>query len=81
MKVDKIVGPGNAFVASAKKEVFGDVGIDMVAGPSEVSIVADKFSDPDLVAADLIAQAEHDIYAQSILITDHEKLIKFCEKP
>ena len=76
VKVDKIVGPGNAFVASAKKEVFGDVGIDMVAGPSEVSIVADKFSDPDLVAADLIAQAEHDIYAQSILITDHEKLIK-----
>ena len=80
VKVDKIVGPGNAFVASAKKEVFGDVGIDMVAGPSEVSIVADKFSDPDLVAADLIAQAEHDIYAQSILITDHEKLIKLVNK-
>ena len=76
VKVDKIVGPGNAFVASAKKEVFGDVGIEMVAGPSEVSRVADKFSDPDVVAADLIAQAEHDIYAQSILITDHEKLIK-----
>ena len=63
-KVDKIVGPGNTFVACAKKEVFGDVGIDMVAGPSEVSIVADKTADPDLVAADLIAQAEHDIYAQ-----------------
>ena len=75
VKVDKIVGPGNAFVASAKKEVFGEVGIDMVAGPSEVSIVADKFSDPDFVAADLIAQAEHDIYAQSILITDNKKLI------
>ena len=75
-KVDKIVGPGNMFVACAKKEVFGDVGIDMVAGPSEVSIVADKFADPNLVAADLIAQAEHDINAQSILITDNKKLIK-----
>ncbi len=74
-KVDKIVGPGNAFVASAKKEVFGEVGIDMVAGPSEVSIVADKKSDPNLIAADLIAQAEHDIYAQSILITNNKKLI------
>ena len=74
-KVDKIVGPGNAFVAFAKKEVFGDVGIDMVAGPSEVSIVGDKNSDPKLIAADLIAQAEHDIFAQSILITDNKKLI------
>jgi len=75
-KVDKIVGPGNTFVACAKKEVFGDVGIDMVAGPSEVSIVGDKTADPDLVAADLIAQAEHDIYAQSILVTDNKKLIR-----
>ena len=75
-KVDKIVGPGNTFVASAKKEVFGDVGIDMVAGPSEVSVVADRSADPDLVAADLIAQAEHDIYAQSILITDNKNLIR-----
>ena len=75
-KVDKIVGPGNAFVASAKKEVFGDVGIDMVAGPSEVSIVADKFADPNLVAADLIAQAEHDVNAQSILITNDKNLIR-----
>ena len=75
-KVDKIVGPGHAFVACAKKEVFGEVGIDMVAGPSEVSIVADKNSDPDLVAADLIAQAEHDVNAQSILITDDRNLIK-----
>ena len=75
-KVDKIVGPGNAYVASAKKEVFGDVGIDMVAGPSEVSIVADKTADPDLVASDLIAQAEHDIYAQSILITNSRNLIQ-----
>ena len=75
-KVDKIVGPGNAFVASAKKEVFGDVGIDMVAGPSEVTIIADKNSNPDWIASDLIAQAEHDIFAQSILITDSKELIK-----
>ena len=74
-KVDKIVGPGNAFVALAKKEVFGEVGIDMVAGPSEVSIVADKYSKPDWIASDLIAQAEHDIFAQSILITDSKDLI------
>ncbi len=75
VKVDKIVGPGNIFVTSAKKEVFGDVGIDMIAGPSEVSIVGDKNSDPKLIAADLIAQAEHDVYAQSILITNDKKLI------
>ncbi len=75
-KVDKIIGPGNAFVACAKKEVFGDVGIDMVAGPSEVSIVADKYADPNFVAADLIAQAEHDVNAQSILITNDKNLIK-----
>ena len=75
-KVDKIVGPGNAFVACAKKEVFGDVGIDMVAGPSEVSVVADKSADPDLVAADLIAQAEHDVNAQSILITNNTGLVQ-----
>jgi histidinol dehydrogenase len=75
-KVDKIVGPGNAFVACAKKEVFGDVGIDMVAGPSEVSIVADRSADPNLVAADLIAQAEHDVNAQSILITNNKNLIR-----
>ncbi len=74
-KVDKIVGPGNAFVACAKKEVYGDVGIDMVAGPSEVSVVADSSADPNLVAADLIAQAEHDVNAQSILITNSKKLI------
>ena len=79
-KVDKIVGPGNGFVAFAKKEVFGDVGIDMVAGPSEVSIVGDKYSDPKLIAADLIAQAEHDVYAQSILITDNRKLISSVNK-
>ena len=73
-KVDKIVGPGK-FVACAK-EVFGDVGIDMVAGPSEVSVVADKNTDPELIAADLIAQAEHDVYAQSILITNNKNLIR-----
>jgi len=79
-KVDKIVGPGNTFVASAKKEVFGDVGIDMVAGPSEVSIVADKYANPDWIAADLIAQAEHDNFAQSILITNNFNLIKIVNK-
>tara|TARA_B100000941_G_scaffold255490_1_gene204222 strand:+ start:355 stop:1650 length:1296 start_codon:yes stop_codon:yes gene_type:complete len=75
-KVDKIVGPGNTFVANAKKEVFGEVGIDMVAGPSEVSIIADKYSNPNWIASDLIAQAEHDVFAQSILITNSKELIK-----
>jgi histidinol dehydrogenase len=79
-KVDKIVGPGNTFVAAAKKEVFGDVGIDMVAGPSEVSIVADKHANPDWIASDLIAQAEHDIFAQSILITNNKNLIKIVKQ-
>ncbi len=69
-KVDKIVGPGNAYVAGAKKQVFGDVGIDMVAGPSEVTIIVDKSSKPDWIAADLIAQAEHDENSQSIVISD-----------
>ena len=75
-KVDKIVGPGNAFVANAKKQVFGEVGIDMIAGPSEVTIVADKSSKPDWIAADLIAQAEHDETSQSIVIADNIKIIK-----
>jgi histidinol dehydrogenase len=75
-KVDKIVGPGNKFVANAKKEVFGDVGIDMVAGPSEVTIVADKYANANWIAADLIAQAEHDVFAQSILISNSKNLIK-----
>ena len=75
-KVYKIVGLGNAFVATAKKEVFGEVGIDMIAGPSEVTVLADKFSEPAWVAADLIAQAEHDIFSQSILISNDIKLIK-----
>lgn len=68
--VDKIVGPGNAYVATAKRQVFGTVGIDMIAGPSEVLVVADGANDPDWLAADLLAQAEHDTAAQSILITD-----------
>jgi histidinol dehydrogenase len=67
--VDKIVGPGNAYVAAAKRRVFGVVGIDMVAGPSEVVIVCDGSTDPDWVAMDLFAQAEHDELAQAILIT------------
>ncbi|WP_419694326.1 histidinol dehydrogenase [Mesorhizobium muleiense] len=68
--VAKIVGPGNAYVAAAKRQVFGTVGIDMIAGPSEVLVVADGNNDPDWIAADLLAQAEHDVSAQSILITD-----------
>jgi histidinol dehydrogenase len=72
--VAKIVGPGNAFVAAAKRMVFGKVGIDMIAGPSEVLIVADSGGNPDWIAADLLAQAEHDVSAQAILITDHEQL-------
>ena len=75
-KVDKIVGPGNVFVATAKKQVFGEVGIDMIAGPSEVTIVADKWSKPDWIAADLIAQAEHDKRSQSIVLADDIKIIK-----
>lgn len=69
--VVKIVGPGNAYVAEAKRQVFGTVGIDMVAGPSEVLVIADGENDPDWVAADLLAQAEHDTAAQSVLITDN----------
>ena len=68
--VVKIVGPGNAYVAAAKRQVFGQVGIDMVAGPSEVVVIADAENDPAWIAADLLAQAEHDAAAQSILITD-----------
>jgi histidinol dehydrogenase len=70
--VDKIVGPGNAYVAAAKRQVFGTVGIDLIAGPSEVVIVADRGNDPRWIAADLLAQAEHDAVAQSILITDDD---------
>jgi len=71
--VDKIVGPGNAFVAEAKRQVFGKVGIDSIAGPSEILVVADNKNDPRWIAADLLSQAEHDTAAQSILITDSAK--------
>ena len=68
--VDKITGPGNAFVAAAKRRVFGKVGIDMIAGPSEILIIADADNDPDWIALDLLSQAEHDESAQAILVTD-----------
>lgn len=70
--VDKIVGPGNAYVAEAKRQVFGRVGIDMIAGPSEILVVADAKNDPAWIAADLLSQAEHDVLAQSILIVEDE---------
>jgi histidinol dehydrogenase len=70
--VDKIVGPGNAFVTAAKRRVYGVVGIDALAGPSEIVVVADGANDPDWIAADLLSQAEHDPAAQSILVTDDE---------
>ena len=75
-KVDKIVGPGNAFVAEAKKQVFGTVAIDMIAGPSEILIIADEGSNPKAVAADMLSQAEHDKNATAVLITNSEKLAK-----
>ena len=78
--VAKIVGPGNAYVAAAKRIVFGKVGIDMIAGPSEVLIVADKDGNPDWIAADLLAQAEHDASAQAILVTDDAALADATER-
>ena len=75
-KVDKIVGPGNAFVAEAKRQVFGRVAIDMIAGPSEILVVADGKSNPAHVAADLLSQAEHDKLASAVLVTDSEELAK-----
>lgn len=72
--VDKIVGPGNAFVAEAKKQVFGKVAIDMIAGPSEILVVADGTCDADVVAADLLSQAEHDKMASAVLVTDSQRL-------
>ncbi|WP_424948103.1 histidinol dehydrogenase [Candidatus Spongiihabitans sp.] len=75
-RVDKIVGPGNIYVATAKKMVFGDVGIDMIAGPSEVLIICDEAADPDWVAMDLFAQAEHDELAQSIAITTSQSMVE-----
>ena len=73
-KVDKIVGPGNAFVAEAKKQVFGKVDIDMIAGPSEILVLADGTNDPKHIAADLLSQAEHDKMASAVLVTDSEAL-------
>lgn len=78
--VAKIVGPGNAYVAAAKRRVFGQVGIDMIAGPSEVLVLADNSANPDWIAIDLLAQAEHDVAAQSILITDSHELADQVEK-
>jgi histidinol dehydrogenase len=77
--VAKIVGPGNAYVAAAKRRVFGQVGIDMIAGPSEVLILADRHANPDWIAADLLAQAEHDTAAQAILVTDDAGLADAVE--
>jgi histidinol dehydrogenase len=78
--VAKITGPGNAYVAAAKRHVFGTVGIDMIAGPSEVLVIADKDNDPDWLAADLLAQAEHDTGAQSILVTDDAEFARAVEQ-
>ena len=75
-KVDKIVGPGNIFVATAKKEVFGTVGIDMVAGPSEITVIADGKNRADWTAVDLLSQAEHDVLSQSILLTTNQNFAK-----
>ena len=80
IKVSKIVGPGNLYVTTAKKEIFGDVGIDMVAGPSEITVVGDKYSNPNWIASDLIAQAEHDEQSQSILISKDKNLINKVKK-
>ena len=79
-KVDKIVGPGNIYVTSAKKEIFGDCGIDLLAGPTEILLIADKYANPRFVAADLLAQAEHDIEAKVILISDSQALLKSTKK-
>ena len=77
--VDKIVGPGNAYVAAAKRRVFGRVGIDMIAGPSEILVVADRRNDPTWIAADLLSQAEHDAAAQAILVTDSSEFAAAIE--
>ena len=78
--VDKIVGPGNAYVAAAKRLVFGHVGIDMIAGPSEILVVADNRNDPSWIAADLLSQAEHDVSAQAILVTDDAEFAMAVEE-
>jgi histidinol dehydrogenase len=79
-KVDKIVGPGNIYVATAKKMVFGEVDIDMIAGPSEILIIADDTAKPAVVAADLLSQAEHDEFASSILLTNSKELAEVVDK-
>ena len=79
-KVDKIVGPGNAFVAEAKKQVFGKVDIDMIAGPSEILVVADNTNNPEYVAADLLSQAEHDKMASAVLVTENESFAQAVSK-
>ena len=73
-KVDKIVGPGNIYVATAKRQVFGQVDIDMIAGPSEIGVIADESANPVHLAADLLSQAEHDPRARAIMVTNSEKL-------
>jgi histidinol dehydrogenase len=78
--VDKIVGPGNAYVAAAKKQVFGPVDIDSVAGPSEIGVLADETADPAFVAADLLSQAEHDVRASAILVTPHRPLAEAVQR-
>ncbi|MBC2185232.1 histidinol dehydrogenase [Listeria sp. FSL L7-0253] len=78
-KVDKIVGPGNIYVATAKREVFGLVDIDMIAGPSEIVVLADETANPAFIAADLLSQAEHDILARAILITTSEKIAQLTK--
>ncbi len=78
--VAKIVGPGNAYVAAAKRLVFGKVGIDMIAGPSEVLVIADDGANPQWIAADLLAQAEHDASAQALLITDSDEIAAGVER-
>lgn len=75
-KVDKIVGPGNVYVTAAKKEVFGDCGIDILAGPTEILIIADKYANPKFISADLLAQAEHDINAKVFFVTNSKNLIE-----
>ena len=80
VKVNKIVGHVNLYVTNAKKEIFGDTGIDMIAGPSEITVVGDKYSNPNWIASDLIAQAEHDELSQSILISKDKNLIKKVKK-
>ena len=78
--VNKVVGPGNSYVAEAKKKVFGDIGIDAMTGPSEILIVADKTSNPEWIASDLIGQAEHDPFAQCILISKDQKILEQTKK-